>query len=162
VVAKVGMDTTWILEQLDLLIASGEILQYDTAVVWIGVNCPFYALEGIPEIYRILHSYGIKIVGITQYKHNYMEIVDERTLQQIEEFDEIIRTQADQVIDLALDPEVVDTKGFVHLEITQDGLHPLTSFARDFVSSRVNEKLEKLYAPVQTVMRHFPKGRPKR
>lgn len=152
VVAKRSQNTNWILEQLNVLIASGEIDEFDSAVVWIGVNNPYLAVEGIPEIYGILHSHGIKVIGVTQYLHRYGKPPDD-VLRKILEYNEIVRAQADAVVDLAVNPAIVDSNGFVRLEVAPDGLHPSSTMVAKMIASDVNGVLDALYgtpAPIPT------------
>jgi hypothetical protein len=150
VVAKGSQTTDWVLSQLDTLVTTGEIDRYDTAVVWIGANNSPLAVEGIPEIYKILHDYGIKIVGVTLYYHNYRDAVPPSTLAKISEFDEIVRTQADVVVDLARNPAIVDDKGFVKLSVAPDGIHPSLWSAIEVIATEVNRALDELYIPTPT------------
>lgn len=146
-VAKGGETSSWVLEQLDILIASGEITQYDTAVVWIGVNDPVRAIIEIPEIYEILHSYDIKIIGVTQWLH-YCALGSD-TLDKILEFDEIVRSQADLVLDFAVDTRFVNEDGYINKEAAGDCIH-MNWGMTDIVSSAVNGAIDELYAPTPT------------
>ncbi len=104
-VAKGGQDTRWVLSQIVYLVKSGKINSYDTAVVWIGVNNPELAVSDIPQIYSILHSFGIKIVGVTQYLPTYGN-PNKETIDSINKFNDVIRAQADIVVDFAIDKAI--------------------------------------------------------
>lgn len=143
VVAEGGRNSNWVLTQIEGMVASGEIAKYDTAVVWIGVNDPYQAVTGIPEIYRILHSYGIRIVGVTQYLH-YCRL-SQTTKEKIIEFNEIVKAQADMVLDFASDPSLVDSKGYITLEASVDCIHLDPATMTEIISSAVNKAIDKLY-----------------
>lgn len=149
VVAKGGESTKWVLEQIEILIASGEINDYDTAVVWIGVNDPYLAVTDIPEIYRILRSYGIKIIGVTQYLHYCPDFSDEDK-NNIAEFNEIVRAQADIVLDFAVDPQFVISNGYINARAAADCVHLDQNTMTDYISSAVNRAIDELYAPTLT------------
>lgn len=148
-VAKGGQDTRWVLSQIRQLVQSGEINSYDTAVVWIGVNNPELAVSDIPQIYAILHSYGIKIVGVTQYLPTYGN-PSEETINNIHTFNDIVRTEADIVVDFAVDPVFVDENGYVRDEISLDGIHLIPRLMAEPIASVINRAIDELYLPTPT------------
>lgn len=148
VVAEGGVNTNWVLAKLRELIISGEIVKYDTAVVWIGVNDPYQAVTGIPEIYGILHSYDIKIIGVTQYFPSCR--LSEARKEKIIEFNEVVRDRADVVVDLAIDPLFVDGGGYVTEEASVDCVHLDSAVMTEAVSGAINRAVDELYVvPIQ-------------
>ncbi len=145
-VAKGGQDTRWVLSQIRQLVKSGEINSYDTAVVWIGVNNPELAVSEIPQIYAILHSYGIKIVGVTQYLPTYGN-PNQETVNNIHDFNDIVRETADIVVDFAVDPEFVDENGYLRDEISLDGIHLKPRLMAEPIANVIDEAIDELYAP---------------
>lgn len=143
VVAKGGVGPNWVVAELEKMEVSGDIANYDTAVVWIGINDPYQALSGIPEIYRILHSYNIKIVGITQYlpRCNPGRSSQKSTPQ----FNLIVREQADVVVDFAIDPDFVDETGVVKTEVVVDCVHPNWPIMSEIVARKINLAIEELW-----------------
>lgn len=144
--AKGGQDTRWVLSQIRQLVQSGEINDYDTAVVWIGVNNPELAISDIPQIYAILHSYGIKIVGVTQYLPTYGN-PNEATVNNIHMFNDIVRAEADIVVDFAVDPVFVDENGYVRDEISSDGIHLIPRLMAEPIASVIDRAIDELYLP---------------